>query len=227
MMTKFISALILMSWASVTDAQAWDSEPDPETGKYDKYFDRPTHFPDWHQPSTWANNMAYFVAVRIGDSEERLENYEIAVYDQNNCLRHCGRSYPNDGNLCALTIMGTEGDEFHFRIIYGDDFDHPIIKTRPGLTVPFETDFVTGNKVTPYWMTLPTATTERDSEGRAFSSSHILRTQEGFKAASETEEGTFATERRNAKSGLQRFDVLPVAVGPMLYIVDGKKYFVK
>lgn len=166
--SNLILLTLLTSWAPVSDALAWDAQADSVTGKYDKYYDRPTYFPEWHQPSDWPNNMAYFVAVRIGNSDQRLENYEIAVYDQNNQLRHCGRSYAKDGHLCALTIMGTEGDEFHFKVIYGDHFARPIIKDIPNLTVPFETDFVTGNKARPYWLTLPVPASLTANDGREF-----------------------------------------------------------
>jgi hypothetical protein len=35
-------------------AHAWDSQPDAN-GRYDKFCDRPTFFPDWEQPSEWPN----------------------------------------------------------------------------------------------------------------------------------------------------------------------------
>ena len=210
MKTNFIRlmAVLLMPWASLAGALAWDAEPDPITGKYDKSFDRPTHFPDWHQPSDWPNNMAYFVAVRIGDSEERLENYEIAVYDQNDRLRHCGRSYPMDGHLCALTILGEEGDTFRFEVIYGDDFDHPVIQAVPDLTVPFETDFVTGNKTNPYWLNLPDITTGiKDMDDVRRKSDNSVYDLQG---------------RRLSKQGVNPLQNAGLPKG--LYIIDGKKY---
>jgi hypothetical protein len=210
-----LMAVLLMSWASLADALAWDAEPDPVTGKYDKYFDRPTHFPDWYQPSYWPNNMAYFVAVRIGDSESRLENYEVAVYDQDNRLRHCGRSYAKDNHLCSLTIMGGEGDTFRFEILYGDDFDAPTIQAVPDLTVPFETDFVTGNKAHPYWLTLPDMT-----EG--IKSIDMTRN-----SVSGTQNAVYDLQGRRVtgqwtSSPLQQPD-LPKG----LYIIGGRKYCVK
>ena len=212
-----LMAVLLMSWASLADALAWDAEPDPITGKYDKYFDRPTHFPDWHQPSDWPNNMAYFVAVKIGDNENRLENYEVAVYDQNDRLRHCGRSYAKDGHLCSLTIMGGEGDTFRFEVIYGDDFDNPIIQAVPDLTVPFETDFVTGNKAKPYWLTLPDMTTGIKSianDGTQNSEFRIQNVVYDLQGRRVSEQGI--------SNPLHHPD-LPKG----LYIIGGRKYCVK
>jgi hypothetical protein len=212
MMFKKVLAVLLMSWASLAGALAWDAEPDPVTGKYDKYFDRPTHFPDWHQPSDWPNNMAYFVAVRIGDSEERLENYEVAVYDQNNRLRHCGRSYAKDGHLCSLTIMGTEGDTFRFEVIYGDDFDNPVIQAVPDLTIPFETDFVTGNKAKPYWLFLPDMTTGiAEMEDGRWNMEHSVYDLQGRRVS-----------EQRISNPLQHTG-LPKG----LYIIGGRKYCVK
>lgn len=149
---------LLLALTPAVGALAWDTEPDSK-GKYDKFYDRPTYFPDWSQPTDWPNNMAYYVCVRFGaTSEERLQNYEVAVYDQNDELRFCGRSYAADNHLCTLTIMGTEGDTFHFKVIYGDDFANPIIEDVPDITVPFKTNYSTGNKKNPFWLTLPLVT---------------------------------------------------------------------
>ena len=66
--------------------------------------------------------------VQAYDAEgNKLENYEVAVYDQDGELRAVGRSISSQQSLCSLTIMGTEGDMFSFRILSGD-FDNPDIR---------------------------------------------------------------------------------------------------
>lgn len=42
--------------------KAWDSEAD-ESGKFDDYYDRSTYFPDFVQPTQWANAEYYLVKV--------------------------------------------------------------------------------------------------------------------------------------------------------------------
>lgn len=111
-------------------------------GLYDGKYDRPTYFPDFIPPST-LNNMSCLVYVKT-PSGEILENFEIAVYDQNNELRATGRSRHVDDEQCMLTIGGDENknDVFHFEVIYGD-FDVPTIK--PIIeTMTFETNGVYG-----------------------------------------------------------------------------------
>lgn len=131
---------------------AWDTKPGAN-GKYDKYFDRPTHFPDWTQPSDWPNAEYYLVCARFSENGQRIENYEVAVYDQNGKLRHCNRSRAKDNHLCTLTIKGEEGDQFHCQIIYGDDFEHPMIVDAVE-TFGFGTNDIVGSKTAPYWLTL-------------------------------------------------------------------------
>jgi hypothetical protein len=138
--------------AGPKQAFAWDTEPDAN-GKYDKYFDRPTHFPDWTQPSDWPNAEYYLVCARFGENGPHIENYEVAVYDQNGKLRHCNRSRAKDNHLCTLTIKGEEGDQFHCQIIYGDDFEHPMIVDAVE-TFGFGTNDIVGSKTAPYWLTL-------------------------------------------------------------------------
>ena len=129
---------------------AWDSEPDAN-GKYDQYFDRPTHFPNWEQPAEWPNVQMFLCEVRLGSAiAPRLTNYEIAVYDQNGELRHCNRSIAKDDDCCVLTVRGEEGDEFHFKIIYGDDFLHPTIVDVPDLTYRFKTNEIVGSANDPF-----------------------------------------------------------------------------
>lgn len=149
--------------AGICQARAWDSEPDGN-GKYDKYYDRPTHFPDWQQPSDWPNAEYYLVCARLGAKGPRVENYEVAVYDQDNKLRHCSRSMAKDDHLCVLTIKGTEGNKFHCKIIYGD-FDNPTIVDVPE-TFGFSTNDIVGSKEEPFYLTLPGRTylSETDKE---------------------------------------------------------------
>ena len=136
-------------------AHAWDSQPDAN-GRYDKFYDRPTFFPDWEQPSEWPNAMYYLCDVRLVDANgTRVPSYEIAVYDQNGELRHCGRSLPKDDNLSVLTIRGTEGDTFHFKVLYGDDFQHPTIVDIPNTAVEFQTNDEVGTPSQPFLLIIP------------------------------------------------------------------------
>jgi hypothetical protein len=134
------------------EARAWDSVPDGN-GKYDKYYDRPTHFPDWEQPSDWPNAEYYVVVARLGAKGPRIENYEVAVYDQDNKLRHCNRSMAKDDHACVLTIRGEEGHEFHCQIIYGD-IDNPTIVDVPE-TFGFKTNDIVGSSEEPFYLTVP------------------------------------------------------------------------
>lgn len=132
------TSLLAVLWSAA--AWGWDSTPDDD-GKYDRLFDRPTYFPDWSQPSDWPNAMYYRCDVRLGTADgPMVQNYEVAVYDQDGRLRHCGRSIARDGDLCVLTIRGEEGDTFTFQVIYGDDFEHPIIADIPDTEASFKTN---------------------------------------------------------------------------------------
>ena len=93
---------------------------------YDGLYDRPSFFPWFQQPNKWPNNMTAFVQAYDAEGN-KLENYEVAVYDQNGELRALGRSISSQQSLCSLTIMGTEGDVFSFRILSGD-FNNPDIR---------------------------------------------------------------------------------------------------
>jgi len=153
--TFFFIRLLLACWLSfsgITQAWAWDSEPDGN-GKYDGLFDRPTYFPTWEQPATWPNAMYYLCEVRMSKDQAILENYEIAVFDQDNQLRHCNRSIATDGHHCVLTIRGEEGDSFYFKVIYGDDFKHPVIAEIENATISFKTNDIVGGD-TPYVLTV-------------------------------------------------------------------------
>ena len=146
---KLLMACCLLL-AGTLQALAWDTEPDAN-GKYDTYFDRPTLFPDWEQPSEWPNAEYYLVCARFGENGPQVENYEVAVYDQDGNLRSCNRSRTDQGNVCVLTIFGTEGDEFHCKIIYGD-IQNPTI-----VDVPETFGYVTNDVVgldTPFCLTV-------------------------------------------------------------------------
>ena len=157
---RFFSFRMLFACMSLLlceiQAHAWDSQPDAN-GKYDTFYDRPTYFPDWQQPtSTWPNAMYYLCDVRLVDANgSRVPSYEIAVYDQNDELRHCGRSLPKDNNLSVLTIRGTEGDTFHFKVVYGDDFQNPTIVDIPNTTVEFQTNDQVGTPSQPFLLIIP------------------------------------------------------------------------
>lgn len=93
---------------------------------YDGLFSRPSYFPNYTVPTTWPNNMTCYVQA-IGTDGEKMVNYEVAVFDQNDALRAIGRSIASQGELCPLTILGTEGDVFHFVVVSGD-FNYPDIQ---------------------------------------------------------------------------------------------------
>ena len=157
---RLMLASVLLLTGSI-NAFAWDSEPDAN-GKYDGMFERPTHFPEWTQPQL-GNVMLYRCEVRLTETTgPKLTNYEIAVYDQNNELRHCNRSRTADDDICVLTIPSeTEGEPFHFQVVYGD-FENPTIVDVPDCTVQFETNAIVGDE-TPFVLVLP---------GRTYLSEH-------------------------------------------------------
>ena len=146
MKTKLFLVCMIAGMLCCPAAWAWDTTPDPETGLYDKWYDRPTHFPEWEQPNTWANVMYLFCEVRKGSVEgERVESYEIAVYDQNDALRNCGRSLALQDHYCLLTIPGEDAvDVFHFQVLCGD-FVNPTIVDIADTEIAFETNKSIGN----------------------------------------------------------------------------------
>ena len=137
-------------------AKAWDTTPDAE-GLYDGLYDRPTYFPEWEQPDTWENAMYILCDVREEDAEgKRVPSYEVAVYDQNGDLRHCGRSLAKQDHYCVLTVRGEDGvDAFHFQVVYGDDFAQPMIADIADVTVPFETNRSIGTTEEPFLLFVP------------------------------------------------------------------------
>ena len=148
---------VLLSCPFCGQLRAWDSTP--TNGLYDGAYSRPTHFPDWSQPSTWPTAMFYRCEVRLGAADgPKLSNYEIAVYDQNNNLRHCNRSITNQEDICVLTIPGTEGHTFRFEVIYGDFTSPTIVEAEiPGdddNMVPFVTNGEVGLE-DPFVLVLP------------------------------------------------------------------------
>lgn len=141
-----LSWLLLLWWMGSAVAFADDT-------KYDLYYDRPTYFPDFRPPTDHPNNMSYFTCAHVGRHGERMTNYEVAVYDQDGKLRCTGRSIAEDDYICTLTIRGTEGETFHFRVLYGD-FENPTIVDVPE-TCEFITNDIVGSRSNPYWLTLP------------------------------------------------------------------------
>ena len=65
---------------------------------YDGLYDRPSFFPWFQQPNKWPNNMTAFVQAYDAEGK-KLENYEVAVYDQNGELRALGRSISSQESL--------------------------------------------------------------------------------------------------------------------------------
>ncbi len=158
-------------------AGAWDTEPDAE-GLYDGLYDRPTYFPEWQQPDTWENAMYILCDVREEDADgKRVPSYEVAVYDQNGELRHCGRSLPRQDHYCVLTIRGEDGvDEFHFQVLYGEDFVQPEIVDIADVTVPFVTNMSIGTTEEPFLLLVPKEHTGVESvQQSAVSIQKILR----------------------------------------------------
>lgn len=186
-----LAALLIV--AGNSNARAWDNGPDGN-GKYDKYYDRPTHFPDWEQPSDWPNAEYYAVVARFGTNGSRVENYEVAVYDQNNKLRHCNRSMAKDNHACVLTVRGEEGEQFHCQIIYGD-FDNPTIVDVPE-TFGFKTNDIVGSAAEPFYLTLP---------GRTYLSETDTELPKG-------ETGANVTVFRNINAGVWSTICLPFAI---------------
>jgi len=168
-LTKTLTIQMLLAavllFVGGSEARAYSSQPDAN-GKYDTYYDRPTYFPDWVQPS-FANQMSYLCEVHVGKKGPVLQNYEIAVYDQNNELRSCRRSRVEDDHHCVLTIKGDEGDVFHFQVIYGDDFQHPFIADVADVTVPFKTNAVVGTSSEPFLLTIPGRTYLSETDTQA------------------------------------------------------------
>jgi hypothetical protein len=146
--------VLLMTLLTAMPTWAWDTTPN-QNGKYDKYYERPTHFPDFKQPGTWPNAQYYIVCARYKGSDQQIQNYEVAVYDQNNELRACCRSTQKDNHLCVLTIKGKEGDQFHCKVLYGD-FVNPVIEDVPE-TFGFKTNNVVGTSA-PFFLSVPART---------------------------------------------------------------------
>ena len=135
--------------------------------KYDKLFDRPTHYPGFKPPVTSPNNMTYFVRAKT-KSNTLLCNYEIAVYDEQNNMRATGRSISSQRELCTLTIRGEQGEKLHFEIIYGD-FEHPMIIPAEEMAV-FEINDVQGDIDNPFYLTFTAPTVKywnNDVQGTA------------------------------------------------------------
>ena len=146
--------LLLLLLSGMTQALAWDTEPD-ENGLYDGSYSRPTHFPEFTEPTAWPNNQMYLLSVRFGDENgEPVENYEVAAYDASGDLRSCNRSITKQNHYCVLSVKGTETDIFHFQVIYGD-FAHPTIVDVPDVTIKFKSNEVLGSAESPYIFVIP------------------------------------------------------------------------
>jgi len=178
MKTKIFFLLLVAGLVCAPAVWAWDVEPDPETGLYDKFYDRPTHFPEWTQPVEWPNTMYMFCDVRMGSAEgERVLSYEVAVYDQNDVLRSCDRSLAEQDHYCVLTIKGEDGvDTFHFQVVYGDNFAKPTIADIDGVTVPFETNETIGSKEEPFLLIIDNTPTGMENVQKSgMTGSKVLR----------------------------------------------------
>ena len=154
MRLKLLLTLVCMAFATCS-LWAYDTEPDAK-GMYDELYDRPTYFQDFVLTTKYPNNMTYITCARWGRNGDKLTNYEVAVYDQNNELRCIGRSITQDKFKCTLTIPGTEGETFHFKVLYGDDFANPTIVDVPQ-TCEFKTNDIVGHPDDgdPFWITGP------------------------------------------------------------------------
>lgn len=175
-MKKICLSLSLALVVTMT-AKAWDTTPDAE-GLYDGLYDRPTYFPEWQQPDAWENAMYILCDVREDHADgKRVPSYEVAVYDQNGELRHCGRSLPGQDHYCVLTIRGEDGvDEFRFQVLYGEDFAQPTIEDIADINVPFETNRSIGTTDEPFLLLVPKDDTGVESvQQSAVSCQKILR----------------------------------------------------
>lgn len=179
MRLKLLLTLVCMAFATCS-LWAYDTEPDAK-GMYDELYDRPTYFRDFVLTTKYPNNMTYITCAQWGRNGDKLTNYEVAVYDQNNELRCIGRSITQDKFKCTLTIPGTEGETFHFKVLYGDDFANPTIVDVPQ-TCEFKTNDIVGHPDDgdPFWFTVPVDpkllcwTTGLDGEAnKTFSASDI------------------------------------------------------
>lgn len=119
---------------------------------YDGKYNRPSYFAGWTQPSDWQNVMFYFAGAYLNEGDARISNYEVAVYDQNDKLRHCSRSIAADDDICTLTIPGVEGDTFHFKIIFGDPSNPTIMDVKE--TCEFVTNDMQGTLSSPFRLTV-------------------------------------------------------------------------
>ena len=178
---------------------AYDTEPD-KNGLYDGLYDRPTYFPDFKLTTKYPNNMTYITCARWGRNGDRLTNYEVAVYDQNNELRCIGRSQSTgvSNYRCTLTILGTEGEHFHFKVLYGD-FKNPTIVDVPQ-TCEFKTNDIVGHPQDgdPFWFTVPV-----EPELRCWTSSFDGEADKTFSVSEIT--GTEATTALASASRLHFF----------------------
>lgn len=170
MYIRIIPAILL--WALFNCACAQDGN-----GKYDGLYDRPTHYPDWVQPTNWSDNMSYFVCVHMEGLTQRMENYEVAVFDQDNQLRHCSRSIAADNQVCTLTIMGAAGDSFHFEVVYGD-FQEPTV-AQAAESCSFVVNDVVGSISEPFWLTVPNTGGDGIEAAPAAESQHTYYTLYG------------------------------------------------
>lgn len=155
MRLKLLLTLACMTIASCS-LWAYDTKPD-DNGKYDELYDRPTYFQDFKLTHAFPNNMTYITCARWGRSGDKLTNYEVAVYTEDGTLRCIGRSITKDKYKCTLTIPGTEGETFHFKVLYGD-FENPTIVDVPQ-TCEFKTNDIVGHPDDgdPFWFTVPVA----------------------------------------------------------------------
>ena len=153
-----LSALLALSQGMVFaedgggTPQEGGQTPTGEVTKYDGLYDRPTYFEGFVQPTTWANNMVCVACVREGENGPRLKNYEVAVYDSKDELRCCKRSIAADDDRVTLTIVGEDGEEFHFKVVYGDVEKPTVVDVPERLT--FRTNDLVGKDV-PMNLTLP------------------------------------------------------------------------
>lgn len=179
MRLKLLLTLVCMAFATCS-LWAYDTEPDAN-GMYDELYDRPTYFQKFVLTNDFPNNMTYITCARWGRNGEKLTNYEVAVYTEDGKLRCIGRSIANNKYKCTLTIPGTEGEKFYFKVLYGDDFANPTIVDVPQ-TCEFFTNDVVGhpNDGDPFWFTVPVDpkllcwTTGLDGEAnKTFSASDI------------------------------------------------------
>ncbi len=145
-----------------------------QSTKYDSLYSRPTYYPGFTLVHSWPNNMSYFVRA-VNSQGHRMINYEVAVLDKDDNIRAIGRSIHEDDEVCTLTIPGNENEEFHFVVLYGDNYQNPE-SAKVIEKVNFVTNDIVGDLTDPFILTLDgvTAIDGVSADGNQASNCYLL-----------------------------------------------------